>query len=184
MARVRTPTAALAALATLALIAAAASAAPPTPGGCPASDAHVAASTRAGAQARLVPTGARSVRLCQYNGLDPANEIDRLTAGRLVRGAATTTALAADLDAIPQTSGIYSCPADTGSSIVAYFRYRSGPRDPVTVDLSGCEIVTNGLAHRIAGVTAAGRAAISALLAALHPTPLLGPGPVEPTPPR
>jgi hypothetical protein len=51
-----------------------------------------------------------------------------------------------------------------------YFRYRSGPTDPVTVGLSGCELVSNGNVHRTAGVSPAGRTAISALLAALHPT--------------
>ena len=161
--------AAPAVLVAAALIAAGATAAAPA-AGCPAGDRDVRASTRAGAATRLVPPGASSVRLCRYRGLDPPSEADRLISGRLIVAATTTRMLADELDAIPVTTGVYSCPADLGSSVVAYFRYRSGPPDPVTIGLSGCELVSNGRVHRTGGVSPAGRTAIADVLAALRGT--------------
>jgi hypothetical protein len=46
---------------------------------------------------------------------------------------------------------VFSCPMDDGSEILALFEYGSGPADPVTVDLTGCSIATNGRVTRMAG---------------------------------
>lgn len=48
------------------------------------------------------------------------------------------------LNRLPSARGIRSCPADTGTSITAFFRYPSLDDVPVTVQLTGCATATNG----------------------------------------
>ncbi len=124
---------------------------------CPAGDSESILSTRAGATAEMVPDGAQQVLLCRYNGLPnppPLSVAGRppfgLVASRLVLDQATVAGLSSQLDAIPETTGAYSCPADFGTAIVAYFQYASGPADPVKVGLGGCEGVSNGHLDRLA----------------------------------
>ena len=108
-------------------------------------------SARPGATRALVPPGARAVLLCRYSGLDAAGAAFRLEAQRLVGDEAPVARLSAELGALAPTTGVYHCPSDTGADVVARFRYASGPQDPVTVDLTGCNPVANGHVHRDAG---------------------------------
>ena len=72
--------------------------------------------------------------------------------------------LTRELDALAPATGVYHCPADSAADVVARFLYPSGPQDPVTVDLTGCNLVTNGHAHREAGTSVAGRSLVGALV--------------------
>lgn len=110
-------------------------------------------STTAGANATLVPAGARQVLLCRYSGVgrDRAKAV-RLIAHRLVVDRATVDRISNQLGALGQATGAMSCPNDSGATIVAIFRYGPAPKadDPVTVDLGGCATVTNGHVTRTA----------------------------------
>ncbi len=126
---------------------------PPT---CPAGDSGSILSSRAGAGAAMVPPGAQQVLLCRYNGLPnppPLSVAGKpafgLVAQHLVLNQATVTGLASQLNAIPVTTGVYSCPADFGTAIIAYFGYASGTANPVKVGLSGCEAISNGHVDRL-----------------------------------
>lgn len=112
---------------------------------CPVRHLAPVASSRAGATSQLVPPGAQALLLCRYARLGS----DRLVAQRTIGSANTVSQLAGELNALPQTSGAYSCPADFSEDIVGYFGYASGPDDPVTVDLTGCNPVTNGSVNRL-----------------------------------
>jgi hypothetical protein len=109
---------------------------------CAPTDTGGVDSQRLGADAALVPAGARSVLLCRYG-------IRRLVAHRLVSSSATVPRLAGGLNALPSAAGAYSCPNDDGEEIIAHFGYGSGPDDPVSVELSGCQVATNGHVHRL-----------------------------------
>ena len=130
---------------------------------CPASARQAAVSARPGAARRLVPPGARAVLLCRYSGLDSPGTAFRLTVQRLVDNEVTAARLTRELDALTPATGVYHCPADSAANVVARFLYATGAQDPVTVDLTGCNGVTNGHVHREAGVSAAGRSIVGAL---------------------
>ena len=118
------------------------------------------------------PTRSASRCFCRYNGLPNPPPLSvagipafGLVAQHLVLDQATVTALASQLDAIPPTTGAYSCPPDFGTAIIAFFRYASGAANPVRVGLSGCEAISNGYANRLgldAPVVSAARVAGSA----------------------
>jgi hypothetical protein len=65
------------------------------------------------------------------------------------------SSLAAELNRLPTISGASACPNDTGAAIVAFFRYGSGPDDPVKVDMTGCMLASNGYVVRAAGLNGA-----------------------------
>lgn len=158
----RTPLA-LAAAAALALAACGGPSAGPATAACPANDRAAAVSARPGAAHELVPPGARAVLLCRYTGLNAPSGDFRLTVHVRVGDRATVTRLARELDALAPTRDVYHCPLDTVVDIVARFTYARGPQDPVTIDLTGCNPVTNGHRSRDAGVSAAGRSLVGAL---------------------
>jgi hypothetical protein len=117
---------------------------------CPASHRRALVSERAGARQTLVPPGATTLVVCRYNGLaepgilgDPGFALQSHGAAR---GQATVQRLASELNALPTPPpyGVEACPADFGTAAVAYFGYPSGPADPVTIALSGCEGLTDG----------------------------------------
>jgi hypothetical protein len=139
-----------------------ASGAPPL-GACPRSDRQAAVSARPGATQALVPPGARTVLVCRYSGLGAPGGAFRLTVHDLVSDQATVARLSSELDALTPATGVYHCPSDSGADVVARFLYPTGPQDPVTVDLTGCNGVTNGHVHREAGTSAAGRSLVGAL---------------------
>ncbi|MGI8571901.1 MAG: hypothetical protein ACR2L9_04640 [Solirubrobacteraceae bacterium] len=125
---------------------------------CPSRDQPVPSSSTTGADATLVPAGARQVLLCRYRGfgVDPkpvGSGSFRLIAHHLVSTRATVKGLASELNALKPATGVRACPSDNGTAIIAFFRYGSAPKadDPVTVDLSGCSSVTNGHLQRTAG---------------------------------
>jgi hypothetical protein len=105
----------------------------------------------------LVPSGASSVLVCSYSGLVEPHAVSytgpphRLIGDGLVIDHQTVGRLGSGLDAIPPTSPneAFSCPADFGNQLVAYFRYPAGVDDPVTIGLSGCQMITNGHVRRL-----------------------------------
>lgn len=113
---------------------------------CPARTRSVPASHRPGAKRSLVPPGAGSVVLCRYAGLnDPAHRAGRLVRSRVLARRAIVRALGHQLDRLHRLpKGAVSCPLDDGSEVAVIFRYPRGRDDPVTVELTGCQVVTNG----------------------------------------
>lgn len=100
------------------------------------------AAAPAGATAPLVRPGARSALLCRYRGLNPAATAHRLLVTRLVRSRSAVASLARALDALRPVRGVFSCPFDDGSEVVATFAYPRGARVVVRVGLSGCRLAT------------------------------------------
>ena len=121
-------------------------------GTCPAESAPAVVSMRPGAVSALVPAGADTLLLCSYRGLNPPGEAHRLVAQDTLTDAAEVTALARQFDALRPAPPLVACPLDDGSEIVATFLYRGAPPDPVTVALSGCEIVSDGHLARTASL--------------------------------
>jgi hypothetical protein len=141
--------------------------------GCPNPARQVIGSGRIGARVALVPTGARRVLLCRYDGPFGGSGIHlshrfRLIAGRVIDDPRRVSSLAAELNRLPTISGAYACPNDTGAEIVAFFRYGSGPDDPVKVDVTGCMLATNGYIVRAAGLN--GATLVDELEALIHAT--------------
>ena len=134
------------------------------PGACPSTDRRAAVSARPGATRALVPPGARTILVCRYSGLGTPGGAFRLTVHQLVSDQATVVRLSRQLDALTPTTGVYHCPSDSGADVVARFVYPTGPQDPVTVDLTGCNGVTNGHVHREAGTSVAGRSLVGAFV--------------------
>lgn len=122
---------------------------------CPRHDLHVASSTTAESDAKLVPAGAHRVLLCRYSGLPRG----RLLAHRVVTSRSTTRGLARAFDALKPATGVRSCPADDGQAVVAFVRYGTTGKsdDPVQLNLSGCRIATNGHLHSDATTDAGAR---------------------------
>jgi hypothetical protein len=152
----RVRTAALAAgavvVAILVLAAGDVQASPTSYSSCPSSDRTVPATRLPAADSELVPAGARGVLLCRYAGLNPPAKRSSLVASKQVGKAATVAELSRQLNALPRQVGVFSCPDDTGAMIVAYFHYRGASDDVVSVQTSGCELVSNGHVHRTAAL--------------------------------
>jgi len=171
-----------------ALLAAAVTAAPAPSSVCPTSDRTPVVSRAPGAGRSLVPGGAVSLTVCRYSGLPGAPQSARgvpantLVAVGTTGNRATITRVTAELDAIrPGRRGVvvYGCPADFGTKLLAFFAYRSRPGDVVTIDLSGCNTITNGRLRRL------GRDApvIGRLTGLAEPVAGAGSPPGQPTPP-
>ena len=98
----------------------------------------------------LVPRGANSLLLCRYLGVNhPLQVVGTLAGSRTIRAVSTTAGLTRQFNALPQVPRfIHGCPAGDGSFILAFFRYRAAPTDPVRVDIDGCRTVTNGFLKR------------------------------------
>jgi hypothetical protein len=115
-----------------------------------------------------VPDGPSEVLLCRYSGLgvNPPSSprAFRLVDDLFVVNRSTVTTLAGALDRLPVLGGTFSCPADFADAVVAEFRYRSGPADPVRVGLSGCDLVSNGHVHR-AALFSSGQSLVKQLVA-------------------
>jgi hypothetical protein len=125
---------------------------------CPAGDRKAVSSTRSGRFDELVPPAPTGLVLCRYNGLKnppplftPGYPAFGLVASAVVENRTNVSRFAAELNAIPDRSGSYAiaCPADVGTAIIAYFTYPSGVANPVTVDLTGCQTITNGSLSRL-----------------------------------
>lgn len=141
------------AFATLASVLASLAAAPPparAASPCPAHAPLSLPNANPRAARVLVPLGATSVQLCRYRGLNAGPPPQTLERARVVRSAATIERLTRRLDGLPRLRSGIHCPMDDGSEVVAIFRYRGEPADPVRVGLSGCELVANGRVTRTA----------------------------------
>lgn len=123
--------------------------------GCPRrSQPPPAASPFGEADNFLVPDGARSALLCRYRGLssDAAKSLTLARSRSLDQGHVLRM-IVARLNALepwPFSTLPHSCPFDDASQVVAYFRYPDGSTSPVTVNLQGCNEVTNGRISRTA----------------------------------
>ncbi len=119
---------------------------------CAPSDAgtHLV-SHRRGSRHHLVPPGATTLTLCSYNGMNATRKLPQwgLKAIGVSSNAKTITALVRKLDALKPQSGVFSCPMDDGTEIIAGFGYNSAPGNPVTVNVSGCESADNGHISRM-----------------------------------
>lgn len=100
-----------------------------------------------------MPPDARTVLLCRYRGLnDPTGHVGSLARSVHVTRRPTIRALVHRLDTLkgfPRGKAI-ACPADDGSEVVAFFRYRRLPVDAVVVHMQGCGPVSNGRITRSA----------------------------------
>jgi hypothetical protein len=140
-----------------ALIAAAIPSAPVASSVCPANDRTPIVSRAPGAGSSLVPRGAVSLTVCRYNGLpgDPQSvkgvAAHKLVAAGTTGNSSTIAKVSAKLDAMrPTRPGVaYGCPADFGTKLLAFFVYPSRSGDVVTIDLSGCNAITNGHVRRL-----------------------------------
>lgn len=136
----------LAALAGVLVIATSGSAAQGPAAPCPArAPSSVDHNPWAPAQRQLVPPGAVALRLCRYAGLNDPLPLTLTRSRLLTTEHALIVRLARELDALPPLRpGLFACPADDGSEVVAMFAY--APHDNVTVafETSGCARVSNG----------------------------------------
>lgn len=106
-------------------------------------------SSRPGAASALVPRGAVAVLVCHYGGPVGAKGARRQ---RLVMSARTIAHLAAELDALSAQPPPGPCPLFlTDMGVTAFFRYRSGSDDPVSIRIAGCDRATNGVITRWVG---------------------------------
>jgi hypothetical protein len=105
-------------------------------------------SERPQARAELMPPGAEYIRLCRYSGINtsPPQHLQRWTT---LDARGTVGALARQFDALPRRTATSTCPADSGTAIVAFAEYRHGPSVMVGVDLT-CDLISNGFVHRVA----------------------------------
>jgi hypothetical protein len=139
----------------------------PTGSDCPTTAPMPATGSTGSARGVLVPTGASSLLLCRYHGLNPPATAHRLERARLLTAAKQIAELTTELDALPQPSGVVHCPMDDGSEITATFDYPHTRSATVDVGLTGCRTVSRGKLIRTAGAAAGSR--LIDQLAALDP---------------
>jgi hypothetical protein len=120
---------------------------------CPPDDrsqSSVPTQLRSGERKTLVPPGATTLIVCQYNGINAFGGAPRW--GLLSAGATSNRAkvkrIVTGLDALKPTRAMRMCPMDDGSAVVATFGYRSAPGVVVTIETNGCNAITNGHVHR------------------------------------
>jgi hypothetical protein len=88
---------------------------------------------------QLAPSGAGAIRLCRY---DLQRKIAR---GTLLRRRAWVGKLVREFNVLrPMPSGVVACPADLRLMVVALLAYPDGHTVTISVDESGCQVVTNG----------------------------------------
>jgi hypothetical protein len=120
---------------------------------CPAKLPANPLSSRPGATLVLVPAGATALLLCSYHGLNPPSQSGKLDQARRVTGARELSQLTHAFDTLPKVPRGIFCPMDDGSAILATFSYSYAPSNPVSIGLTGCQIVTNGHVTRTASRT-------------------------------
>lgn len=84
----------------------------------------------------------RTLLLCRYRGLNPAATALRLRSSLLVTDRVEVAAIAAALNALPPSRGVFQCPMDDGAAIIATFTYPQGAAAVVRIGLRGCGTVT------------------------------------------
>lgn len=121
--------------------------------GCLPADRHKLTSARAGAATQLVPSGANQVLVCRYYGFQEPGIYGEpgmgLASQALISDGSTVGSLTSEMNALSAPHpGPVACPADFGSAIVVDFHYPTGPDNPVSVSLTGCQGATNGQTGR------------------------------------
>jgi hypothetical protein len=141
---------------------------PPAGHPCPSEDRRKPTSRALAANVSLVPGHPEAVLLCRYGGLNGPRRYG-LVSSRLITARSTVDRLARELNTLPKLphGTMLSCPADFGTAVIAFFRYATGPSDPVTVELSGCGAVGNGHLTRLVAATT--HSPVRAQLEALTP---------------
>lgn len=129
---------------------------------CPIQIPNTLTTPNQAARGALVPTGARSLLLCDYGGLNAGSNSGRLAASVAVSNASLIELLARSFDTLRASRGVFHCPMDDGSEITATFAYPVAAADVVRVDLTGCQTVTNGKVIKSAA-SAKGQALIARL---------------------
>jgi len=130
----------------LALLAPAAATAAPAaqPPPCPPAVVTVKANAWNAARHRLVPPGPVAIRLCRYAGLNARPPL-ALERALLVTSKTQIARLAREYDALPPfPPGLFACPFDDGSQVLAQIAYPGGRRVMVAFPHTGCLRVTNG----------------------------------------
>jgi hypothetical protein len=108
--------------------------------GCAAREPHPGRPVAAGVR-RLVPSGAATLLLCRYRGLNPSRTALRLRSARLLTGRAEITSITAALNRLPPATAVFHCPMDDGSAILARFTYPAGREVVIRIALRGCRTV-------------------------------------------
>jgi hypothetical protein len=116
----------------------------------------------------LVRHRARSLRLCQYNGLNHGPNTGRLAAAVQIDTRKVVEQLTRELDALKQPPKRIVCPMDDGSTIIARFAFAHAQPESIRVGLKGCRLVNRGQLRRTAA-SPIGETLIRRLLAFLHP---------------
>jgi hypothetical protein len=108
---------------------------------CAAREPHPGRPVVGGAH-QLVPSGAATLLLCRYRGLNPARTALRLRSSRLLTGRTEITSITAALNKLPRANAVFHCPMDDGSAILATFSYATGGDVVIRIGLHGCRTVT------------------------------------------
>ena len=120
---------------------------------CPPGDRGQSAPTalRTGERRMLVPTGAISLTVCSYNGMNALGGAPPwgLLGVGVTNDRSEIKRLTAALDAIKPTHRAYPCPMDDGSDAIATFGYGSPPGVVVKIGTGGCNAITNGHVQRL-----------------------------------
>lgn len=111
---------------------------------CPSTRPAKVTTTAEGASARLVPVTAGQARLCLYGGFNNFPPLG-LVHSADVTDSAHAAALADALNSLPaRPAGSYHCPSDDGREVLAMFS-GDGQTIDVSIALTGCQLVTNGM---------------------------------------
>jgi hypothetical protein len=134
----------------------------------PHAPTHIPANPWRAARAQLAPPGADGLRLCLYSGLNGHPPVALVRSRELINRS-RVSGLVRDFDRLPPpASGVFACPADDDSQIVAVAYYPRGRRVEIQIRLTGCRTVTNGDALRTAAGIAVPRPYGPALIAKLR----------------
>lgn len=116
----------------------------PPPPTCPSTRPDKVTSTAEDASTRLVPVTAGQARVCLYGGFNNSPPLG-LVSSADVTDSAHAAALADALNALPaRPPGSYHCPNDDGRAVLAMFA-GAGQTVEVSIQLMGCQLVTNGV---------------------------------------
>jgi hypothetical protein len=124
---------------------------------CPKVGRHAAKSHEPDANTVMIPTGARSVLLCRYHGLNPQQRYAQLDRARLVQTPTTVRGFVNKINALEPFPVVTTCPRDDATKVVAFFRFSAAREVPIVIELSGCGGVSNGSVVREAIRTRDGR---------------------------
>jgi hypothetical protein len=116
---------------------------PPLPT-CPSTRPDKVTTTAEDASTRLVPLTAGQARVCLYGGFNDSPRLGLVESAN-VTDSVHAAALADALNALPaQPAGNYFCPSDDHRTVLAMFS-GEGQTIDVSIGLTGCQLVTNGM---------------------------------------